>query len=299
MTGNANRDAARRYGEFGWPVFPLVPGEKVPIYGSDGLKDATTDAKQIEKWWAKNPERNVAIATGPASFDALDIDHGKAGKPSGYKALNNLKQAGLIPQHMASVKTPSRGLHLLYRGTGQTNGRLPAHSVDYRAKGGYVVAVPSTVAGKPYEVVDRHAVSEAGQLDWGKVVRHLEPQRQAQAQHSGRAVAGRDADPDRLAGWLAKREPGERNGSLFWAASRLVEAGKLDTAAREKLLEASRANGLRGGEREAQRTIDSALNGSGQRPLSPRGPERPAEPAAASTEPPAADQALEPEPEAG
>jgi hypothetical protein len=42
-----------------------------------GVKDATTDADCIGRWWRRWPQANVGLATG-ICFDALDID-GPAG----------------------------------------------------------------------------------------------------------------------------------------------------------------------------------------------------------------------------
>ena len=35
---------------FGWAVFPLQPGTKVPLTGTHGHKDATTDPETIRRW---------------------------------------------------------------------------------------------------------------------------------------------------------------------------------------------------------------------------------------------------------
>ena len=69
---------------------------------------------------------------------------------------------------------------------------------------------------------------------------------------------------ERLARWLEERGPGDRNGSLFWSASRLAEKGLLDDQARQRLIVASERNGLQGGIREAERTISSAARRDGR-----------------------------------
>ena len=83
MSGRDDRNlrAALAYATAGWPVFPCIPGEKVPAT-SHGVKDATTDAAQIRAWWARNPDRNVAIATGAPGPDVLDIDRQPAAPPA-------------------------------------------------------------------------------------------------------------------------------------------------------------------------------------------------------------------------
>jgi len=144
------REAAHRYAEAGWPVFPCVTGEKLPVT-EHGFLDATTDHGQIDKWWDANGLRNVAIATGAPGPDVLDVDLREEG--SGYVAYNRLKREGLVPDPLAIVRTPSGGMHAYYQGTDQRNGHIAREHLDYRAQGGYVVAPPSTVGGRRYEVV--------------------------------------------------------------------------------------------------------------------------------------------------
>ncbi len=45
-------EAALKYVSLGWYVFPLAPGQKVPIT-KHGVKDATTDEAQVRKWWVE------------------------------------------------------------------------------------------------------------------------------------------------------------------------------------------------------------------------------------------------------
>jgi hypothetical protein len=60
-------DAAPLYAEaFGIPVFPCVPGEKNPLV-EGGLYAATRDLGQIESWWGRWPDANIALRTGAAS----------------------------------------------------------------------------------------------------------------------------------------------------------------------------------------------------------------------------------------
>ena len=147
MADDRNLRAALAYATAGWRVFPCIPGEKVPAT-SHGVKDATTDPAQIRAWWARNPGRNVAIATGAPGPDVLDIDrHGEA---SGFPALRQLKAARIVGQVAALVRTPSGGVHLYAPGSEQGNGSLRGHHIDFRSAGGYVIAPPSAVGGRPW-----------------------------------------------------------------------------------------------------------------------------------------------------
>ena len=97
---------ALAYASRGWPVFPCQPGSKEPAT-RHGFHDATTDPDQIRSWWQRQPDANLAIATGVPGPDVLDVDqHGQAG--SGYAALSRLKRAGLLDGAGAIVRHAAR-----------------------------------------------------------------------------------------------------------------------------------------------------------------------------------------------
>jgi hypothetical protein len=109
-------DAALEYVARGWSVFPLAPGTKKPMKGSNGFEDATTDPDKIRAWWEKNPSANIGIRTGPASnLVVLDFDV-KDGQP-GHEAYKNLKHQGHDLNTLMS-RTPSGGIHLLFKYNG-------------------------------------------------------------------------------------------------------------------------------------------------------------------------------------
>ena len=64
-------EAARRYAELGYPVFPCVSGDKTP-QTAHGYKDASTDPDQIDRWWTQKPSSNIGIPTD--GLLVLDID---------------------------------------------------------------------------------------------------------------------------------------------------------------------------------------------------------------------------------
>jgi Bifunctional DNA primase/polymerase, N-terminal len=234
-------------------VFPCRPGTKLPAT-RHGFLDATTDSDKVAWWWQRQPDANVAIATGGPGPDVLDVDqHGQAG--NGFAALNRLNRAGLASGAAAIVSTPSGGLHLYFAGSDQRSGKLPRHHLDFRARGGYVVAPPSQIGGRSYRIV-RHQAGAAG-LDWGKVTELLEPQRHTAV----RPVADQEADLGHLASWVGRQRQGNRNDGLFWAACRAAEAG--DETVLAELAAAARSAGL--GDREITATIRSAWRAAGQR----------------------------------
>jgi Bifunctional DNA primase/polymerase, N-terminal len=264
MSGRAaNETAAHRYADAAWPVFPLIPGEKAPIT-AHGFHNATTDHRQIEKWFRDFPDRNIGIATGAPGPDVLDIDRHPGG--SGFGSYHRLRAEGLVPDAAALVRTPNGGMHAYYTGTGQRSGSLPAHHIDYRARGGYVAAPPSIVRARdgqprPYQVVG-HQRSGAT-FDWDAARRFLQPERLPQqpghpAEHPCRV--------EHLPDWMAQQQEGNRNAALFWAANRALDRGRPDVL--PSLATSARAAGL--DEREIDRTLRSAqrtaAQGAGFRP---------------------------------
>jgi Bifunctional DNA primase/polymerase, N-terminal/Primase C terminal 1 (PriCT-1) len=111
---------------------------------------ATTGAAQIDAWWKKCPDRNVAMAAGKVSgFFVVDID-GEDGEAS----LRELEEKhGALPPTVEVVT--SRGRHCYFRlgehaDIGNTVGTIAA-GIDTRGNGGYVMAPPSIhPSGRPY-----------------------------------------------------------------------------------------------------------------------------------------------------
>ena len=244
MTDTTLRQALA-YAARGWPILPCQPGRKTPAT-AHGVRDATTDLAQITAWFGRHPDWNLAIAIGAPGPDVLDVDqHGEAG--NGYAAFVQLRKAGLLAGARAWLRTPSGGLHAYFTGTEQGNGRLPGHHLDFRARGGYIVAPPSQIGGRPYELLRRQ--QGQARLDWATVTRLLDPHPQHRLDRSTEWPA----DTSRLAGWVARLPEGNRNDGLFWAANRALEAGLTDLG---ELADAARKTGLE--EREIARTLASA-----------------------------------------
>jgi len=141
--------AALRYAALGYPVFPCAPGGKTPIT-PHGFQDATTDAAQIEAWWKKNPNANVAMPT--AGLLVIDVDGAENPWPKDPVKAQELS-------HCVVSLTPRGGRHYIFRqptGTSWSNtaGKI-APKVDTRANGGYIVVPPSIVEGKSYRWAEK------------------------------------------------------------------------------------------------------------------------------------------------
>jgi len=133
--------AALRYAELGYPVFPCAPGRKEPLT-ANGFLDATTSEEQIEQWWMLRPNANIAIAT--AGLLVVDVDAGSNWLAEDHDRRMELASGAL------SV-TANDGRHYVFRqpdgrGWRNTSGALAEH-VDTRADGGYILVPPSILTG--------------------------------------------------------------------------------------------------------------------------------------------------------
>ena len=141
-------DAALRLAELGYPVFPCVPGGKVPLT-EHGYLDATTDPATIEAWWTREPRANIGLAT--SGLFVVDVDGMENTWPP------DREQALDLATGPVSL-TPHGGRHHVFREPDgktwrNTAGKL-APKVDTRARGGYIVVPPSVVDGTPYRWIE-------------------------------------------------------------------------------------------------------------------------------------------------
>ena len=129
------------------------------------MKDASVDPEVIRRWWAKWPEANIGVVTGPNSgFWMLG--------PDGSEDLADLeeltRQHGPLPPTYR-VASGSGGQHLYFLwpsdGLPITNRRNHRGlKIDVRGCGdgpGYVVAPPSVNANGPYKLLDDRELAVA------------------------------------------------------------------------------------------------------------------------------------------
>ena len=156
MTNTMCYTYAMRYGKTGFPCFPCcypIDGHcacgrhhedknagKVPLT-PNGLKDATCDLKQIDKWWTEYPTANIGIAI-PEGYFVLDVDINH----QGYESLVKLEELiGELPETI-QITTGSGGSHFWYKTKTQvknTTQLAGLQGLDIRGIGGYVIAPPS------------------------------------------------------------------------------------------------------------------------------------------------------------
>jgi hypothetical protein len=120
------------------PIGALVP---------HGVNDATTNRARVLAWWTSHPQANIGLACGHR-FDVLDVDG-----PAGEQAIRALAAEHGLHSSGPLVRTGGGGWHYYLRPTGLGNAHprdLP--HVDWRGRGGYVVAPPSRHrSGHPYQ----------------------------------------------------------------------------------------------------------------------------------------------------
>jgi len=250
------------------PVFPCEPRGKRPLGAlvPHGLKQATTDLAQIEKWDRSAPDANLGVVAGIA-FDAFDID--AAGWPSIARLVNDNGCMTLGP----AVMTPGGGVHNYFLPTGLGNrvGFIPG--CDWRGAGGYVIAAGSTGAnGAEYEWAigpddDDFPLCEAPAWLLELLTKRPLPAPTAPTrQVTVSAYARRALESE--CGRIALARQGGRNDQLnrsSFSLGQLVGSGVLnvDDAIDSLLIAAVRA-GLE--EREARATIASGLKSGTAQP---------------------------------
>lgn len=124
-----------------------------------GFKEATTDADQIAKWWAKWPEANVGVPTGEITNVLLvDLDPRNGGPATSGELAERF---GPFPKTVEII-TGGGGRHLLFRyGGGRVRKEL-AKGVDLKGDGGYFVAPPSLHAsGRRYAFDEAYGGKDA------------------------------------------------------------------------------------------------------------------------------------------
>jgi hypothetical protein len=315
----ALRDAALGYASRGIPVLPLhyplphrgdlqpVPGDQQPaVRGCScrdpgcgqvgkhplgalvphGVNDATTNRARVLAWWTRHPLANIGLATGHI-FDVLDIDG-----PHGAHAIRELAAEHGLHSAGPLVRTGGGGWHYYLAPTGL--GNVHAHGlahVDWRGRGGYVVAPPSRhTSGHPYQwIPGRDLDTPLAEVPTPLRARLEHPPPQRPAQPVKLPAASNDPGERYVRAALAEElarvaaaPKGQRNRQL-WESTRnlynLVATGALDHhEVHHGLLQAAERCGLLAEEpRQTHRTLASGRQiglAHPGRPAQPTSPQR-------------------------
>lgn len=128
--------AALAWAARGYPVFPLVPNGKEPLFEGSWHEMSTTDEQTIRRYWTDpvlktELDYNIGMDCTDRVVIDLDVKAGKTGVED-YRAICN-------EWDTLTVRTPSGGYHLYFEGADSANAPL-TKSVDIRSHHGYVVA---------------------------------------------------------------------------------------------------------------------------------------------------------------
>lgn len=251
--------SALAYAERGWLVFPVGLDGRAPLI--EGGCHAASDAADVTAQWTRRPGANASLACGPASgVLALDVD--RKGQVDGFAALDELQaEFSPLPETVRS-RTPSGGLHLLFRHPGVSpanrvgikryrsdGSRQVYRGLDVRAAGASICLPPSRRADGVYAwVASPETVALAPVPRWLLALMLSGPPARPPAppltlSSVDRAARYVSAAVDRECGSLAGMGPSTgRNLRLFQAAANLGElvgAGLLPQSMAEGALEDS------------------------------------------------------------
>ena len=277
MSAPDRLEAALAYAARGWPVLPCESRGKRPLgrLVPHGLTEASIDPDVIRKWWKAEPEANVGLATGIA-FDALDVDG-----DDGVRALGEA-----IPLDGPTIDGPTvttgKGAHvyLAVTGIGNRAGLVP--HVDFRGRGGYVVAPPSIhPSGARYSWHLGESDPDFGanaplQAAPRWLLELLDPMPTPYAPTTDRPARSQGAYVRRAleseCGRVALAPEGQRNDVLNRAAfamGQLVAGGSIGV---DEVIDALLTSASRAGldETESRRTIASGLRSGATQPRSVR-----------------------------
>lgn len=127
---------ALAYARRGWPVLPCRGKVPAGDLVRHGVKDATTDADVLRRWFA-DPELNVGLACEPLAVLDVDPRADDRGRPL-HELLADL---GPLPESAPRVATGGGGTHVYF--AGPAPGAKPRPWLDVKGSGGYVIAPPS------------------------------------------------------------------------------------------------------------------------------------------------------------
>jgi hypothetical protein len=218
-------------------------------------------------WWTRHPLANIGLATGHR-FDVLDVDG-----PDGEQAIRAFAAEHGLESSGPLVRTGGGGWHYYLAPTGLGNVH-PAglEHVDWRGRGGYVVAPPSRhVSGHAYQFVAGRDLDAPLAPVPAALLERLQYREAGRppAPVASLPLAGGVAHPYARAALaeeltqVATAPKGERNRRL-WEAGRnlynLVAGGALqERQVHQRLLDAAERCGLLADEpRQTHRTLASA-----------------------------------------
>ncbi len=135
----------------GWHVFPCRPGNKRPAV--DRWEErACADPQRVAPHWPAGA--NIGLACGPSGLVVVDLDtHGTL--PDEWRLPGVRDGRDVLAQLCEWAGQLGDGVFALGVQPGQLLALVGGEFlIDTRAAGGYIVAPPSVVDGRPYELLD-------------------------------------------------------------------------------------------------------------------------------------------------
>jgi hypothetical protein len=149
--GNDMLQAALKYLDMGFSVFPVNPKDKRPAIPSwKKYQTEKTTMEEVSEWYGKNNHQGIAIVTGKISnCFVVDLDKYKPEYREDI-ALEYFPDTLMTP----TAESISGGNHLYFNCPSEAitikAGIFPA--IDYRGEGGYIIAPPTkNILGKQYK----------------------------------------------------------------------------------------------------------------------------------------------------
>ncbi len=150
----------------GFYIFPVQENGKLPAV-TDFTDVATCDANDLGRFWFDTVLEfehfhNIGIATskffGGGGLLVVDVDT----KKNGHDSMLNLELKGFIFPKTLTQKTPTNGLHLIYKvKTAVKQGvDVLGEGLDIRSRGGYILGAGSLIDGKKY-TINKIKIAEA------------------------------------------------------------------------------------------------------------------------------------------
>jgi len=240
--------------EKGWYVFPcrerdgkpyekdgemITPLAKTP-YTAKGLYDASNDIETVKSLWGRFPNAMIGVNCEMSKLFVVDLDVKNNVDGIGNWMALDIDDAGALHS-----KTPSGGMHIIWKGLGKTstNGRL---GIDTRSIGGYFIAPPSEIMEGEYKgkyfTLDDWDIDPAVIPDG--VMDKLFP-----SENTTKAIAGNGGIKKQLSRptleyLINGAVAGDRNNSLFKAMADFAGCGFTKEEAKEKCYEIARKGGL-------------------------------------------------------
>ena len=145
---------ALNYAKLNFKVFPLKVNTKDGHICKSWKKEATTNETIIRNMWKEN--YNVAVVTGNGLMIIdVDVKNGKDGLKSIEPFLDKFPKT-------FTVKTPNGGYHYWYLVNKEVPCKVNLYDgIDIRGEGGYIIAPPSIVDNKSYEIINNHPIAAA------------------------------------------------------------------------------------------------------------------------------------------